>query len=88
MSPQGAPHGRIVSWLTRWSTNNTSASAVEVRIQLPLLIPEFDSEPEADCVWAAASRPHDRHPMAGEVLLLIEVGDTRIHDDLHEMAEL
>jgi Uma2 family endonuclease len=88
MTPPGPSLSQVVSRLNRWSTNNTTADEVEVRIQDPIDIPELDSEPQPDVVWARPKDYSDEHPRARDMLLVIEVAGSSLHDDLGERAEL
>lgn len=88
MSPQGPPHTRALTYLTRWSIENTKAGEVDVRVQMPVAITEFDSEPEPDLVWSKPLTNNDAHPCAADVMLLIEVGDATLRNDLREKARL
>lgn len=85
ISPQGRPHNRIISYLARWSIQNTAATEVEVSIQGPIRIPALDSEPEPDVVWTTVLT-EERHAEPHEVLLLIEVAHTSQEFDLGEKA--
>jgi Uma2 family endonuclease len=77
--PIGARHAGTLNRLTRFWTSRLGERAV-VQVQNPLELPEQDSEPEPDVTllrpradfYAAA------HPLADDVLLLIEVADTSL----------
>ncbi len=49
-----------------------------------ILLPD-SARPEPDVVWAVGAAAH---PLAADVLLLIEVADTTLHLDLGEKAAL
>ena len=51
INPAGPMHEVILCFLTRWSTENTSASVVLVRVQMSVGIPALDSVPEPDLSW-------------------------------------
>jgi Uma2 family endonuclease len=61
---------------------------VKVRIQDPIGVPELDSAPQPDIVWAKPKSYDDHHPLPKEVLLLIEVADTSLDYDCGEKADL
>jgi Uma2 family endonuclease len=88
VTPPGPTHADCVDRIARRSFSNTDAEQVRVRVQNPLEIPAFDSAPEPDIVWLKAKDYRKRHPQARDVLLLIEVADSSLHEDLGEMATL
>jgi hypothetical protein len=59
-----------------------------VRIQDPLEIPELDSAPQPDVVWAKPKDYSSQHPRPRDILLIIEVADSSLAEDLGEMARL
>lgn len=87
MASQGPVHSRAIAFLNRWSVRNTDENLVEVRVQSPIAIPEFDSEPEPDVVWSSPSLV-DRHPSPAEIMLIIEVSVATLRNDLREKARL
>src|SRR5204862_3963509 len=88
VTPPGPTHAEAVARLARWSISNTSEREVMVRVQDPIEIPEFDSAPQPDIVWAKPKVYSRKHPQARDILLLIEVADSSLSQDLGEMAEL
>jgi Uma2 family endonuclease len=88
MTPPGPTHAQAVSRLNRWSVENTDAKRVAVRVQDPIEIPEYDSAPQPDIIWAKAKDYSKQHPQPRDILLLIEVADSSLNDDLGERAEL
>ena len=88
MSPPGPNHSEAVSWLTEWSVLTPPKSRVKVRIQDPIELPELDSQPQPDVVWAKPRRYSDHHPRVDEIFLVIEVADSNLNGDLGEKAEL
>jgi Uma2 family endonuclease len=88
MNPAGPRHDYIIEYLTHWSISNTDFRRIRVRIQSGLSLPEQTSRPEPDVLWVQADHPADRHPMATEVLLLIEVSESSIGFDRQRKAEL
>ena len=88
MNPAGPVHDDFIGFLTRWSTENTDPTSIQVRIQSGLSLPEFDSRPEPDVLWVKARRYLDGHPQASDVLLLIEVSDSSLKLDRDQKAEL
>ena len=86
MNPIGHQHATVVDYLTEWSFRAGRREKL-VRIQHPILLPDSASAPEPDVVWAVRKR-YTAHPLAADVLLLIEVADTTLHLDLGEKAAL
>ena len=86
MNPIGHQHAAVVDYLTEWSFRAGRREKL-VRIQHPILLPDSASAPEPDVVWAVRKR-YTAHPLAADVLLLIEVADTTLHLDLGEKAAL
>lgn len=83
MSPMGSRHAAGVCLLTdEFATSGRLAGRALVRVQLPLVIPDF-SEPEPDFMLLA--RRDDRyareHPRPIDVLLLVEVADSTLAYD-------
>ena len=88
MNPAGPRHDHIIEFLTHWSVSNTDFNVVRVRVQSGLSLPDQESRLEPDVLWVKADHPTDRHPIADEVLLLIEVGDSSIDVDRQRKADL
>lgn len=88
MNPAGPRHDHVIEFLTHWSINNTDFNRIRVRIQSGLSLPDEESRPEPDVLWVKADHPSNRHPIADEVLLLIEVSDSTISLDRQRKAEL
>ncbi len=88
MNPAGPVHDHIIEYLTLWSVQNTDCSRIRVRIQSGLSLPELDSRPEPDVLWVRADHPRERHPVAAEVLLLIEVSHSSLPVDRELKGEL
>lgn len=88
MTPPGPSHSGTVSRLIGWSTEPPIKKRVEIRIQDPIAIPQFDSAPQPDVAWVKLRDYRDRHPLPSEVLLLIEVADSSLESDCGEKAEL
>jgi Uma2 family endonuclease len=88
MSPPGPNHSEAVSWLTEWSVLTPPKSKVKVRIQDPIELPEQDSQPQPDVVWAKPRRYSDHHPRVEDIFLVIEVADSSLDSDLGEKADL
>jgi Uma2 family endonuclease len=87
-TPPGPTHAEAVSRLTRWTTDNTKSSEVAIRVQDPIGIPELESMPQPDIVWARPKSYGEAHPQPRDVLLVIEVASTSLDDDLGLKAEL
>ena len=88
MSPIGPPHERLVDRLNRWSCANTAEGTVAVRIQESIGIPQLDSVPEPDVVWARERDHAAGRPLASEVLLIIEVADSSLTYDRGKKADI
>lgn len=88
MAPQGPWHSDTVRWLTNWSRRSIDETQAALSIQLPLSIPNLDSEPEPDIVWAKPKSYRMQHPQPDDVLLLIEVAHSSLSEDLGENARL
>src|SRR5438874_1051496 len=86
--PPGPDHSEAVSRLNEWSLESVIKKLARVRIQDPVGIPELDSAPQPDVVWAKVRDYRDRHPLPPEVLLLIEVADSSLESDCGEKADL
>jgi Uma2 family endonuclease len=86
--PPGPSHSELVSRLTHWSVLDPPPDRVKVRIQDPIGIPELDSAPQPDIVWARPKSFDDHHPLPKEVFLVIEVADTSLEYDCGEKADL
>ncbi len=86
MSPIGPIHEVIVDALTEWSLTRLPPETVRVRIQNSIGIPELDSAPEPDVVWARRKDYRAGRPQPGDVLLLIEVSDSSLDFDRGEKA--
>ena len=83
MSPMGSRHAAGVCLLTdEFATSGRLAGRALVRVQLPLVIPDF-SEPEPDFMLLV--RRDDRyalaHPRPEDVLLLVEAADSTLAYD-------
>ncbi|TWT92739.1 Uma2 family endonuclease [Stieleria varia] len=88
MNPAGPRHDHVIEFLNHWSVNNTDFNQIRVRVQSGLSLPDQVSRPEPDVLWVKADHPSDRHPIAAEVLLLIEVADSSINFDRQRKADL
>jgi Uma2 family endonuclease len=88
MTPPGPDHSGAIDWITEWSVLSPPRGHVTVRVQNPISIPEADSAPQPDVVWAIRRDYRDRNPLPEEVLLLIEVADSSLAFDCGEKADL
>lgn len=88
VTPPGPTHAEAVSRLNRWSMDSTSNRDDTVRVQDPIEIPDLDSAPQPDIVWARPKDYSSQHPRPRDVLLIIEVADSSLAEDLDEMAGL
>ena len=81
MGPIGPPHMWFMEELTDWSFEVLARGLVRVRVQGPVEIPELESEPEPDLVWARKQSYRQRHPLPDDILLLVEVSDSSLAKD-------
>lgn len=88
MTPPGPDHSGAIDWIMEWSVLNPPRDKVTVRIQNPIALPNFDSAPQPDIVWAKRREYRDRHPLPEELLLVIEVADSSLDSDCGEKADL
>ena len=88
MSPINEPHAHEVSILDEWSFESRTKDQVRVRVQAPIHIPERDSAPEPDMVWAVRQDYLAAHPCPADILLLIEVAESSLSYDCGEKADL
>jgi Uma2 family endonuclease len=86
--PPGPDHSEVVSRLIHWSADSVVKKLAKIRIQDPVGIPEQDSAPQPDVLWAKLRDYRDRHPLPPEVLLLVEVADSSLDSDCGEKADL
>ena len=79
MNPARPVHDDYIDYLTRWSTNNTTANLANIRVQCG-----FDCEdnrPEPDILWLKPRRYGRTRLAAVDVMLLIEVSDGSLASD-------
>ncbi|MFQ5856415.1 MAG: Uma2 family endonuclease [Anaerolineae bacterium] len=87
MSPKGTRHAESLRRLLRMFIKALGEAAlgerVEFSVQDPITIPVSGSEPEPDLtlIVPRESGYGDRHPLPGEVLLLVEVADSSLEED-------
>ena len=86
MNPAGPIHDDYIDYLTRWSTDNTSAMEFNIRVQCGFVCD--DNRPEPDVMWLKPRRYGRTRPTTADVMLLIEVSDSSIATDLLEKADL
>ena len=88
MSPAGPFHADILAWLAEWSAEVTRGRGVLVRVQMPLRLVEFQSQPEPDIAWVKRERYRRRHPEASDTYLVIEVGHSSVASDREIKSKL
>ena len=88
MNPIGPDHSDIVDRLAEWSFQVAQRTEIRVRGQNPIALPEAQSEPEPDIVWAVRKSYRTGHPTAADVLLLIEVSHDSLDYDRGEKADM
>ena len=83
MAPQGHPHSKAITILTRWATTNFPEPAL-VRVQMPLNA-SARSDPEPDLAilpdpsWTSTDHPES-------AILVIEVSDSSLRLDRRKIA--
>jgi Uma2 family endonuclease len=88
MSPIGSIHERLVARLVRWSCTNTAGDIVSVRPQSSIGIPDSDSVPEPDVVWAKEKDYGAGRPVGADILLVIEVSESSLAFGRGEKADM
>ncbi|HMD02150.1 MAG TPA: Uma2 family endonuclease [Candidatus Baltobacteraceae bacterium] len=84
--PMGSPHGGAIGAITRLLTQRLNDRAA-IRVQLPVIVdPRSEPEPDFAIVPLDAREWRDRHPVAADVLFLIEVADSSREFDLRKKA--
>ncbi len=81
MSPISPMHNWLVTVLTEWSYENVDRHVTKVSVQGPIRIPEIESEPEPDIVWAVRKDYRSKHAEPADVKLLIEVAGSSLAYD-------
>jgi Uma2 family endonuclease len=88
MPPIGSEHAAVVTLLTRLLIRAVDDS-VEVRVQAPVrFMPRSEPQPDLALVRRTADAYRGGHPVAEDVLLLIEVSDSTLRFDLEVKARL
>lgn len=81
MPPIGSRHASTVDNLVYWLTRQIEETAV-IRVQNPIQLGDFSElQPDIALVRPPRQRYRDQHPLAADVLLLIEVADSTVHYD-------
>jgi len=87
MAPIGIDHAEVVRRLTKRLVRAAGDSAV-VSVQLPVRLSRR-SEPQPDlALLETKPKGYEAHPLADDVLLLIEVSDSTLRYDLEVKARL
>lgn len=87
MTPPGPTHSEMVTRLTDWSYE-ISPKGVRIRVQNPIGVPELDSVPEPDLVWAKKRDYGTSHPRGSDIYLIIEVSASSLGYDTGLKADL
>lgn len=74
-------HDHMVDVQNKWSFESLPRRAAWVRVQQALGLPELDSLALPDLAWMRRLDYSHRRPLAGDVLLLIEVAQTTLSTD-------
>jgi Uma2 family endonuclease len=77
MSPIGPPHRRGVQRLTKLLASRLPADW-ELMVQQPITLAHSEPQPDLSVVSAAAAGRSDRHPVSGEIALVVEVADSTL----------
>lgn len=88
MSPTGARHEVLVDRLVEWSFRSLKPGWAWVRVQNSIGIPELDSAPQPDLAWVARKSFVAERPLPVDVLLIVEVAETRLDFDRGAKAAL
>ncbi|MBK7196520.1 MAG: Uma2 family endonuclease [Myxococcales bacterium] len=86
MSPQGIPHVKAITTLTRLMCRVTEGSSLEVRPQVPLTLARSEPEPALAITEGRARWPRGRHPETA--LLVVEVASDSLGKDLGPKAAI
>ena len=91
MQPQSPEHFSTITYLDRiFFRALENENRAVVRQAAPITLKETESEPEPDIVIASGA-PIDykyRHPVADDVILVVEVSNSTIRKDSYEKLEL
>lgn len=88
MPPIGPTHASVVVMLTKRLVR-TVGDAIEVRAQQPVrFMPRSEPQPDFALVVARSHGYRQTHPVASDILLLIEVSDSTLRYDLDVKARL
>lgn len=79
--PKGPPHDGTLSILSGWLNRMLPVEEWSVRVQCAITLSK--SEPEPDLVIASGPQEQylSRHPLAGDIALVIEVADSSLERD-------
>lgn len=80
MSPIGAAHAGLVTWLTRLFTERFRETAL-VYAQNPIRLPRSEPQPDVALLRPRPDYYTERLPEARDVLLLVEIADTTLAYD-------
>lgn len=84
MAPQGIPHVKALTTLTRLMCRVTEGTDLEVRPQNPLTLARSEPEPDLAITETRARWPRGRHPETA--LLVVEVASESLRRDLGPKA--
>ncbi len=88
MNPAGPVHDDLVAYLHEWSFRSNVGSAIQIRGQSGMDLPQLESRPEPDIFWVKAKRYLEAHPTGADTLLAIEVADSSLKSDRTTKADL
>lgn len=86
MAPQGIPHVKAITVLTRLAVYATEAAGLDVRAQHPLTLARSEPEPDLAITESRARWPRGRHPETA--LLVVEVASESLRKDLGPKAAI
>jgi Uma2 family endonuclease len=87
MNPQGPEHACPLDILAEWSVEQVKRQ-FWVRIEKPIELTNSISSPEPDIAWVKRQSYAQRHPVAEDVLLLIEASVTSAGYDTGEKCDV
>ena len=88
MSPPGPRHEEVVDALSEWSHEQVDLTAVRIRVQSSVGLPELDSVPLPDVAWVRRRSYRKARPEGADVFLVIEVADSSRNYDRGAKAKL
>ena len=88
MPPIGPSHEDLVDKLMVWGVRRLPEDRLRVRVQNSIGLPQLQSAPQPDIAWVKQRDYSRRRPTGADVLLVVEVSDSRLDYDCGEKADL